>query len=141
MIQHLLHRYGSAVRQLIDAIEAKPDLVKPLEHAPAYLRAEIHFAATHEQVLHLEDVMLHRTRLTYEVADAGRAALDEIAQIVAEVLGWDEAKIAHEKASYIARCEATDAAALTTSDADAEEARLAAVDIAPLQPLEVAEHN
>lgn len=141
MIQHLLHRYGSAVRQLIDAIEAKPDLVKPLEHAPAYLRAEIHFAATHEQVLHLEDVMLHRTRLTYEVADAGRSALDEIAQIVAEVLGWDEAKIAHEKASYIARCEATDAAALTTSDADAEEARLAAVDIAPLQPLEVAEHN
>lgn len=139
MIQHLLHRYGSAMRQLIDAIEVTPDLAKPLEHAPAYLRAEIHFAATHEQVLHLEDVMLHRTRLTYEVADQGRAALDEIAQIVADVLGWDEAKIAQEKASYIARCEATDAAALTTSDADAEEARLAAADIAPLLPLEVSE--
>ncbi len=137
MIHHLLHRYGSGIRDLIDAIELKPDLAAPLEHAPAYLRAEIHFAATHEQVLHLEDVMLHRTRLTYEVADAGRAALDEIAAIVGEVAGWDDAKIAAEKASYIARCEATDAAARTTTDAEAEAERLAAGDIAPLQPLTV----
>lgn len=135
MIQHLLHRYGSAVRDLIDAIDEQPDLAAPLTHAPAYLRAEIHFAATHEQVLHLEDVLLHRTRLTYEVADAGRAALDEIAEIVGGVLGWDDAKMAAEKASYIARCDAVDAAALTTSDGGAEQARLAVIDIAPLEPL------
>ena len=134
-MDHLLHRYGSAVRDLIAAIQTQPDLAKPLEHASAYLRAEIHFAATHEQVLHLEDVLLHRTRLSYEIADAGRAALDEIAAIVAPILGWDEAKVAAEKASYIARCDATDAAALTGSDADAEQARRAAPDIAPLQPL------
>ncbi|MGZ0711492.1 glycerol-3-phosphate dehydrogenase/oxidase (plasmid) [Coraliomargarita sp. W4R53] len=137
MIQHLLHRYGTGIRDLIDAIELRPDLAAPLEHAPAYLRAEIHFAATHEQVLHLEDVMLHRTRLTYEVADSGRAAVDEIAAIIAEVTGWDEAKIAAEKASYFARCDATDAAGLATTDAEAERARLAVDDIAPLEPLGV----
>ena len=89
-------------------------------------------------MLHLEDVLLHRTRLSYEIADAGRAALDEITAIVADVLGWDEAKVAAEKASWIERCEATEAAARTTTDEEAEAARLAAADIAPMQPLQPA---
>ena len=139
MVDHLLHRYGSGIRDLTAAIEEQPDLAKPLEHASAYLRAEIHFAATHEQVIHLEDLLLHRTRLSYEVADAGRAALDEILAIVAPVLGWDEAKVAAEKASYIARCDATDAAALASTDAEAEAARKLAADVAPMQPLQPAE--
>ena len=139
MVDHLLHRYGSGIRDLTAAIEEQPDLAKPLEHASAYLRAEIHFAATHEQVIHLEDLLLHRTRLSYEVADAGRAALDEILAIVAPVLGWDEAKVAAEKASYIARCDATDAAALASTDAEAEAARKLATDVAPMQPLQPAE--
>ena len=33
--------------------------------------------------------MLHRTRLTYEHKDGGVAALDEIADILAPILGWD----------------------------------------------------
>ena len=139
MVDHLLHRYGSGIRDLTAAIEEQPDLAKPLEHASAYLRAEIHFAATHEQVIHLEDLLLHRTRLSYEIADAGRAALDEILAIIAPVLGWDEAKVAAEKASYIARCDATDAAALTSTDAEGEAARKLAADVAPMQPLQPAE--
>lgn len=139
MVDHLLHRYGSSIRDLTAAIEEQPDLAKPLEHASAYLRAEIYFAATHEQVIHLEDVLLHRTRLSYEIADAGRAALDEILAIIAPVLGWDEAKVAAEKASYIARCDATDAAALASTDAEAEAARKLAADVAPMQPLQPAE--
>ena len=139
MVDHLLHRYGSGIRDLTAAIEEQPDLAKPLEHASAYLRAEIHFAATHEQVIHLEDVLLHRTRLSYEIADAGRAALDEILAIIAPVLGWDEAKVAAEKASYIARCDATDAAALASTDAEGEAARKLAADVAPMQPLQPVE--
>lgn len=135
MVDHLLHRYGSALRELLAAIEEQPDLARPLEHASAYLRAEIHFAATHEQVLHLEDVMLHRTRLTYEVSDAGRAATDEILEIISPVLGWDSERQAAEKASYLARCDADDAAAQTATDAEGDLARQAAADIAPMLDL------
>ncbi len=91
MVDHLLHRYGSLLGDLVDAIAARPDLARPLEHAPAYLRAEIVYAATHEGVLHLEDVMLHRTRLNYEMRDRGLAALPEIAALVGEVLGLGRA--------------------------------------------------
>ncbi|MBK5248284.1 MAG: glycerol-3-phosphate dehydrogenase/oxidase [Actinomycetales bacterium] len=135
MVQHLLHRYGSQLSGLVASIERQPDLARPLEHASAYLRAEIAFAATHESVLHLEDVMLHRTRLTYEVSDSGLAALPEIVDILAPILGWDDGRRAHEISSYTDRCAAQDAAARTSSDAEGEQARLQADDIAPMMSL------
>ncbi|GMA34147.1 hypothetical protein GCM10025876_03510 [Demequina litorisediminis] len=135
LVEHLLHRYGAGIYDLVEAIDAQPDLARPLEHAPAYLRAEIHFAATHEQVLHLEDVMMHRTRLVYEVADAGLAAAPEIAAILADVNGWDAERVTAEISSYRDRVNADAAASLEDSDAAAIGARAAATDIAPMVPL------
>ena len=135
MVDHLLHRYGSLLGDLVDAIAARPDLARPLEHAPAYLRAEIVYAATHEGVLHLEDVMLHRTRLNYEMRDRGLAALPEIAALVGEVLGWDEQRMAAEIESYTERALAEEAAELEPDDSTAETVRLRTPDVAPLRVL------
>ena len=110
-MDHLLHRYGSLLGELIDLCEANPDLAKPLEHAAAYIGAEIVYAASHEGALHLDDVLMHRTRLNYEQADKGVGALDEIADLVAPVLGWDAATRATEIDAYRARAEAEEAAA------------------------------
>ncbi len=138
MVDHLLHRYGSLLGDLVDAIAARPDLARPLEHAPAYLRAEIAYAATHEGVVHLEDVLLHRTRLNYEMRDRGLAALDEIATLTGELLGWDEERLAAEIASYIGRARAEAAAEAEPDDAAAESVRLRTPDIAPLAELATA---
>ena len=135
MVDHLLHRYGSLLGDLVDAIAARPDLAHPLEHAPAYLRAEIVYAATHEGVLHLEDVMLHRTRLNYEMRDRGLAALPEIAALTGEVLGWDEQRIAAEIESYTERALAEEAAELEPDDSAAEKVRLRTPDVTPLRAL------
>ncbi|MCL3863096.1 glycerol-3-phosphate dehydrogenase/oxidase [Actinotalea sp. K2] len=135
MLDHLLHRYGSLLTEIIDLIEDDPSLATPLEHAPAYLRAEAAYAASHEGALHLEDVLVHRTRLTYEIADRGLAALDEIADLVADRLGWTPEQRAQEVAAYTARCEAEEAAARQPDDASAEATRLTVDDVAPLIPL------
>ena len=135
MVDHLLHRYGSNLRELVELCEAQPDLARPLEHAPAYLRAEIAYGVSHEGALHLEDLLLHRTRLNYEVPDRGLAALPEIAAVAAEILGWDDATRDAEISSYTARAEAEAAAEQEPDDASAERTRLAAPDVAPLQPL------
>ena len=135
MVDHLLHRYGSLLGDLVDAIAARPDLAQPLEHAPAYLRAEIAYAATHEGVLHLEDVMLHRTRLNYEMRDRGLAALPEIAALTGEILGWDEERIATEMAAYTERARAEADAEHEPDDAAAEAVRLRTPDVAPLREL------
>ncbi len=138
MVDHLLHRYGSLLTEILDLVHEDPSLAKPLEGAPAYLRAEVAYAASHEGVLHLEDVMLHRTRLVYEQRDRGLAAIDEIAELVAPRLGWDAERTAKEIASYRARCDADEAASWEHGDAEAEAVRLKADDITPLLPLDAA---
>lgn len=135
MVSHLLHRYGSLLNGLVDDIVDEPGLAEPLEHCDAYLRAEISYAAKHEGVLHLEDVMMHRTRLNYEVADRGLAALPEIADIVGDVVGWDQTRRAAEIDAYTRRAQAESAAEREPDDESAEEVRLREGDVAPLRPL------
>ena len=134
-LDHLLHRYGSLLRELTEAVDAEPGLGKPLVGAPAYLRAEVAYAVTHEGALHLDDVLMYRTRLNYEQADRGLGAVEEIADIMAPLLGWDEATRTREIAAYRERAEAEAAAELEPDDESAEQVRLRAADIAPLHRL------
>jgi len=131
-VEHLLHRYGSDLTELVAACIADPSLAQPLAAAPAYLRAEIAHGVTHEGALHLDDLLLYRTRLDYELADHGLAAVPEIAEIVAPLLGWDEARTAAEKLATQERITAYDAAIAATSDAAAQAIRDAAPELTPM---------
>ncbi len=131
MVDHLLHRYGSLLNELVDMCEEQPDLAQPLAEMPAYLRVEVAYAASHEGVLHLEDIMLHRTRINYEVVDRGLAAAEEISHLAADILGWDDATRQREMQSYADRANAEAAAERESDDVAAETARLNAQDIAP----------
>jgi glycerol-3-phosphate dehydrogenase len=133
MLDHLLHRYGSMLPELTAMVDEDRSLGDRLKGAPAYLRVEVAYAVTHEGALHLDDVFMHRTRLNYEQADRGLGAIDEIADIVAPLLGWDEATRAAEIEAYTARAEAEAAAELEPDDASAQRVRLAAQDITPLR--------
>jgi glycerol-3-phosphate dehydrogenase len=133
MLDHLLHRYGSMLTELIEMVDDDPSLGQRVTDAPAYLRVEIAYAVTHEGALHLDDVMMHRTRLNYEQADRGLGAIEEIADIVAPLLGWDAARRAEEVAAYTARAEAEAAAEHEPDDESAERTRLRAPDITPLR--------
>ncbi|HEY0188200.1 MAG TPA: glycerol-3-phosphate dehydrogenase/oxidase [Cellulomonas sp.] len=135
-MDHLLHRYGSLLGELLELVDADPKLGEPLEHAPAYIGAEVVYAVTHEGALHLDDVLMHRTRLNYEQADKGVGALDEIADLIAPRLSWDTATREREVDSYRARAEAEQAAAQQPDDASAQAARAAAPDLSPLVELE-----
>ncbi|QTE29181.1 glycerol-3-phosphate dehydrogenase/oxidase [Pengzhenrongella sicca] len=135
MLDHLLHRYGSLLTELTAAVDAEPGLGTPLAGAPAYLRAEIAYAVTHEGALHLDDVLMHRTRINYEQLDRGVGALDEIAEILTPLLGWDDATRTREIAAYRTRAEAEASAELQPDDASAETVRLQADEIAPLHAL------
>ncbi len=135
MVDHLLHRYGSMMEELVDLIAQDESLARPLEEAPAYLRAEIAYACTSEGALHLEDIMCRRTRLVYEVKKQGLHAVPEIAALAAEHLGWDTATQEAEVAAYRARAEAEEAATFADDDESASALRNQVPDITPLQPI------
>lgn len=131
-VQHLLDRYGDELPDILEMVEQDTDLGTPLEKAPAYLRAEVVFAVTHEGAIHLEDVLCKRVRLDFEQRDRGAAAGEEIARIMAPLLDWDDATMQREIDLYRERTEAELAAEATHSDADASAERLKAHDVVPL---------
>ncbi|MFS0698804.1 glycerol-3-phosphate dehydrogenase/oxidase [Cellulomonas sp. 179-A 4D5 NHS] len=134
-MDHLLHRYGSLLGELLDLVDENPALGDPVPGAEAYIGAEVVYSVSHEGALHLDDVMMHRTRLNYEVADKGVAALEHIVDLIAPVLGWSDAQRAAELAGYRERAAAEEAAAALPDDESAVRERLRAADIAPLVPI------
>jgi len=119
----MLDRYGSAITEITGLVDERPELAVPLQGAPAYLRAEIAHGCTHEGALHLEDLFDVRTRLTWEAPNHGLDAVEEIADLAAEALGWDQARRDAEVRAYRARCEAQDAAATIADEPTAAAVR------------------
>ncbi len=117
--ERLLFRYGTLLREVLALIDDDPSLGEPLKDAPRYLRAEILYAARAENVVHLVDVVERRTRLEYEVRDRGAAACEEIAQIIAPELGWDEQRTRAEVEACRRAIEARLQGEAAPSDADA----------------------
>jgi len=132
LIDHLLHRYGANISEIVAIADADPTMSQPLTHASAYLRAEIAYAITHEGALHLEDIMVRRTRINYEYINQGAAAVPEVSEITAILLGWDDTTTAHEVAVYHQMTAAVEAASQTRDDESASEVREAAPQIVPL---------
>ncbi|GAA1636355.1 glycerol-3-phosphate dehydrogenase/oxidase [Brevibacterium sanguinis] len=118
-VKRLIRRYGTLLEDLLDLIDDNPELGQPLPGADRYLGAEAHYAASCEGVVHLDDVLERRMRLNYEVRDRGRAAAAPVAEIVAEVLGWDAERVASEIAAFNAHVDAQVAAESTHDDAAA----------------------
>jgi glycerol-3-phosphate dehydrogenase len=125
-VEHLLNRYGACAHELLDMLRADPALAAPLPGADDYLAVEARYAVTHEGALHLEDVLTRRTRISIEAWDRGAAAAPEVADLMADLLGWtDEAK-KREIDRYLARVAAERASQTKPDDDSAEAARLEA---------------
>jgi glycerol-3-phosphate dehydrogenase len=99
-VSHLLHRYGAEISEIARLCNEDPEMARPLAGATAYIRAEIVFAVTHEGALHLDDILARRTRIVYEEEQQGLAAVDEIADLAAPLLGWTEDQKATEIRAY-----------------------------------------
>ncbi len=135
MTDHLFHRYGANIRDLAAIAKADPTTAAPLEHAPAYLRAEIVYAITHEGALHLDDLMMRRTRMVYEFVNEATDALPEVAAIAQAALGWSDEQTAHEVDLYRKRAAADVKAAQQHDDASASRERDKAQEIVPMVDL------
>ena len=128
-VEHLLNRYGSLVEELLQLIEADRGLAEPLASAPEYLKVEAVYAASHEGALHLDDILARRTRISIETWDRGVAAAQEVATLVAPVLGWDGDAIIREVEHYRLRVEAERDSQVQADDLAADAARLGAADV------------
>jgi glycerol-3-phosphate dehydrogenase len=121
LVHRLMQRYGSQVMELVGMCDNDPSLAKPLASAPRRLRVEVAYAVTHEGALDLEDVLRRRTRIDREYPRHGIDVLDEVADLIAPLLGWTAAQRDRSILSYTALAEAEMSAAKVSDDAEASE--------------------
>ncbi|CAJ1507979.1 glycerol-3-phosphate dehydrogenase/oxidase [[Mycobacterium] holstebronense] len=125
-VRHLLDRYGSLIHDVLAVADGQPELLDPIAEAPTYLKVEVAYAAAAEGALHLEDVLARRTRISIEYAHRGVNCAREVAEVMAAVLGWDDADIDREVANYTARVEAEILSQEQPDDASADALRVSA---------------
>ncbi|TLW89595.1 glycerol-3-phosphate dehydrogenase [Saccharomonospora piscinae] len=125
-VRHLLDRYGSLIGEVLAEADGKPELTKPLDAAPDYLKVEVVYAASHEGAMHLEDVLARRTRISIEYPHRGADCAEQVAELVGEVLGWSPETRASEVRVYQARVRAERESQTEPGDEDADARRSAA---------------
>ena len=97
-VTHLLNRHGSLISEILEIISEQPKLAKKLDSKLPYIKAEIVYAASHEGARTVDDVISRRTRLAFEAQEHGVYLAEEIATLIAPILGWS----AKEKKQSIA---------------------------------------
>ena len=98
IMARLLGRYGNRAKDLIAGAKTAE-----LEKIPGTLTlwAELRFAAQNEAVVHLEDLMLRRTRIALLLENGGTTILFKIREICQPLLGWDDEKWYREEQNYL----------------------------------------
>jgi glycerol-3-phosphate dehydrogenase len=105
-VEHLLGRYGTLAAEVLELAKGDAALGRPLAPGHPYLRAEVAYAVSHEGALHVEDVLMRRTRLFIESADSGAAVAADVAALMGRPLGWSRRRRAAETRRYLDLVEA-----------------------------------
>lgn len=85
----LFTRYGTRSESVSLFLSKQAD--QPLKFLPEYSRREVGFLCQNEKIIHLDDLILRRSMLGM-LGQLTHPALDELADVVGESLGWDAAQ-------------------------------------------------
>jgi glycerol-3-phosphate dehydrogenase len=94
--RRLWGRYGAAAPGLAASF---PDLLERVPGTP-YLWAELAWAAGHEPIVHLDDLLLRSFRLGILLPDGGQRLLPKMEPMLKEHLGWTDKRWDEEAARY-----------------------------------------
>lgn len=97
--ERLWRRYGRRGFAMLDEIREDPTMGEDILKSADYLRVELHHAARHEMVTHLEDFMLRRSKIDLVVRNEKIREGDGLAE-VAQILFGDAAN--DKLAAYLA---------------------------------------
>ena len=88
--ERLWRRYGRRAFAMLDEIRENPEMGEDILASADYLRVELHHAARHEMVTHLEDFMLRRSKIDLVVRNEKIQEGDGLGE-VAQILFGDQA--------------------------------------------------
>ena len=94
----LVARFGIRTRQFLDEMP-RVEMVPVADTAT--LLAELRWACRHEQVVHLDDLMLRRVRLGLLLPEGGLDDVPGLDGMLRQELGWSARRVADERVRYL----------------------------------------
>jgi glycerol-3-phosphate dehydrogenase len=85
----LVSSYGTRIDEIAQLCRHRPDLAELLARGGDTIAAQVVWAAQHESVVHLADILLRRTDLCL-LGNPGDTVLERCAQLAGDVLNWSE---------------------------------------------------
>jgi glycerol-3-phosphate dehydrogenase len=98
--RHLVASYGSESAAVLNLVDRDRSLGTAIVEGRPEIRAEVVHAVQRELALRLADVLVRRTHLFYLARGQAVTAGTVVAELMAPLLGWDQAQRAAEVADY-----------------------------------------
>lgn len=98
--RHLVAFYGSEAAAVLNLVDRDRALGEPMVTGRPEIWAEVAHAVEREMALRLQDVLIRRLHLFYELRDQASALVNPVAHRMKQLLGWDESREAEELHDY-----------------------------------------
>lgn len=98
-VERLLARYGGRAVEVVAEADGDAGLLEVVHEPTGAIGAELVHAVRHELARTLTDVLARRVLLAFEPGH-GLERLDDLSDVLASRLGWDEDRVAAEQAEY-----------------------------------------
>ncbi|MGH7531177.1 MAG: glycerol-3-phosphate dehydrogenase [Gemmatimonadales bacterium] len=98
--RHLVAHYGSEAAAVLNLVDRERALGAAIVPGRPEIWAEVTHAVEREMALRVQDVLIRRLHLFYELPDQATAAVAAVAQRMKRLLGWDDVREAEELVDY-----------------------------------------
>ncbi|PYO94534.1 MAG: glycerol-3-phosphate dehydrogenase [Gemmatimonadetes bacterium] len=98
--RHLVANYGSEAAAVLNLVDRERRLGESLMPGRPEIWAEVVYAVEREMAVRVQDVLIRRLHLFYEVADHGQSVVPRVTALMKQRLGWDDAREAEELRDY-----------------------------------------
>lgn len=98
--RHLVAFYGSEAAAVLNLVDRDRALGEPMVAGRPEIWAEVAHAVEREMAMRLQDVLIRRLHLFYELRDQASALVNPVAHRMKKLLGWDDSREAEELHDY-----------------------------------------
>jgi len=98
--RHLVAYYGSEAAAVLNLVDRERPLGEPIIAGRPEIWAEVSYAVERELAVRVQDILIRRLHLFYELADQARSVVPRVAARMKQLLGWDDVKEAEELRDY-----------------------------------------
>jgi len=97
---HLVAYYGSEAAAVLNLVDRDRPLGEPIAPGRPEIWAEITYAVEREMAVRVQDILIRRLHLFYELSDQARSVVPRVAARMKQLLDWDDVREAEELRDY-----------------------------------------